>query len=67
MSEGALQKIYFSAPGVFCSAGKNIGELWACVCAADNSGIKKNKDSFWKGIFCGPGRRPVFAQCECPT
>ena len=51
MSEEALQKIYFSAPGVFCSAGKNIGELWSCVCAADNSGIKKTRTLSGKEFF----------------
>ncbi|MBO4386969.1 MAG: 3-oxoacyl-ACP synthase [Treponema sp.] len=51
MSAGALQKIYFSSPGVFCSAGKNIGELWTSVCAGDNSGIKKIKTLSGKEFF----------------
>ncbi|MBQ4024227.1 MAG: 3-oxoacyl-ACP synthase, partial [Treponema sp.] len=46
-----MQKIYFSAPGVFCSAGENIGELWSCVCAADNSGIKKTRTLSGKEFF----------------
>ncbi|MCR5317669.1 MAG: 3-oxoacyl-ACP synthase [Treponema sp.] len=51
MKAEALQKIYFSAPGVFCSAGKNIGELWAGVCSADNSGIKKTRTLSGKEFF----------------
>ncbi|MBP5438405.1 MAG: 3-oxoacyl-ACP synthase [Treponema sp.] len=51
MRAESLQKIYFSAPGVFCSAGKNIGELWAGVCSADNSGIKKTRTLSGKEFF----------------
>ena len=49
----ALQKIYFSAPGVFSSAGKNIDELWNAVCSGDNSGIKKIKTLSGKEFFAG--------------
>lgn len=53
MCTKALQKIYFSAPGVFSSAGKNIDELWNAVCSGDNSGIKKIKTLLGKEFFAG--------------
>jgi len=53
MCKNNLQKIYFSLPGVFCSAGKNIEELWTSVCSGDNSGIKKTKTLSGNDFFAG--------------
>lgn len=45
------KKIYFSAPGVFCAAGKNIDELWQSVCGGDNSGIRLTKTFTGKELY----------------
>lgn len=38
-----MSPVYFSTPGVFCSAGKNIDELWNNVLLGNQSGIKRVK------------------------
>lgn len=38
-----VSPVYFSTPGVFCSAGKNIDELWNNVLLGNQSGIKRVK------------------------